>query len=44
MKNAVFMIYLLYSDPPPRNSRSTALIKRIVRVIRGVIAPFGQCS
>ena len=43
-KNVRFIVYLLFTDPPPRNSRSTAFTNRIVRVIRGVIAPFGQCS
>ena len=44
MEKVRFIVYLLFTDPPPRNSRSTAFTNRIVRVIRGVIAPFGQCS
>ena len=43
-ENVVFIIYLLSAELCPRNSRSTAFTNRIVRVIRGVIAPFGQCS
>ena len=43
-KNVEFIVYLLSAVPPPRNSRSTVFTNRIVRVIRGVIAPFGQCS
>ena len=44
MKNVRFIVYLLSAELCPRNSRSTAFTNRIVRVIRGVIAPFGQCS
>ena len=44
MKNVEIIVYLLSAVPPPRNSRSTAFTNRIIRVIRGSIAPFGQCS
>ena len=44
MENVGFIVYLLFAELRPRNTRSTAFTNRIIRVIRGSIAPFGQCS